>query len=215
MSKPYTESDFSSQILQDRTWRIREISNIKLAVRQGDFGVQSVLLRATVAICYAHWEGAIKFAARKYLEHIALRKLNFSQLNQQFLKNFFLPRLAALSVSKTDIRDRSDLIADILSASDLQFKRVNEDLVNTKSNLSFEVFGDICLVCGVDVNNFKPWEGFIDTMLLKRRNAIAHGEGVFVQIADLDNLANETIDIIRMFGDMLENSVYQRSYRLE
>lgn len=212
MSKPYSNTDFSEQITADRAWRIKEISDLKSAVLKADTKLRRVLLRALVAICYAHWEGYVRFSARKYLEHIALRKFQFKELNRQFLRNYFLPRLAALSTSKTSLTERCALVDEVLNSSERRFSRVNEDLVNTKANLSFEVFSDICLVCSVPTLVFADKATFIDVLLLKRRNAIAHGEDTFVEIGDLDELANGAITLMRNFGDALENQVYLKEY---
>jgi hypothetical protein len=54
---------------------------------------------------------------------------------------------------------------------------------------------------------------FVDVVLLKRRNLIAHGEDTFITIDDLDELTNESITLMRTFGDALENHVYVRDYR--
>jgi hypothetical protein len=213
MSKPYSEADFSSQITQDRSWRLREISDLKSAILRADDNLRRVLLRALIAICYAHWEGYVRFAARKYLEHVALRRFQYGDLDRQFLRNFFLPRLAALSVSKTGIAERCALIDEILNSSDYRFSRVNEDLVSTRANLSFDVFSDICIVCCVPTQSFADKATFVDLVLLKRRNAIAHGEDTFVAIDDLDQLTNDTVAMMRAFGDALENHVYLKDYK--
>ena len=213
MSKPYSDADFSAQITEDRSWRIREISDLKTAIIRADANLRRVLLRGLIAICYAHWEGYVRFAARKYLEHVALRKFKYGDIDRQFLRNYFLPRLAALSTSKTSIAQRCALIDEILNSSDRRFSRVNEDLVNTKANLSFEVFTDICLVCCVPTAPFADKATFVDLFLLKRRNAIAHGEDTFVGIEDLDELMNKTVAMMRAFGDALENHVYLKDYR--
>ena len=213
MSKPYSEVDFSTQITDDRNWRIKEISDLKSAIQRGDAGTQRVLLRALITICYAHWEGYVRFTARKYLEHIALRKFQYSQLGPQFFKNYFLPRLSIVSGSKLSVADRCALVEDVLTSHDKRFSRVNDDLINTKSNLNFDVFADICLVCGVPTDQFKKKSTFIDVILLKRRNAIAHGEETLVELADLDELTNETISLMRSFGDELENHVVLQTYR--
>ncbi|MDX0870367.1 hypothetical protein GOE00_27225 [Sinorhizobium medicae] len=213
MSKPYTEADFSAQITQDRNWRIKEISDLKGAVYRGDENLRRVLLRALVTICYAHWEGYVRFSARKYLEHIALRKFPYMQLDRQFFRNHFLPRLFALSTSGSSIAERCTLVDEILSTSDHRFSRVNEDLVNTRANLNFDVFTDICLVCGVPVQSFADKSTFIDVVLLKRRNAIAHGEETLVGFDDLDEVAGETVALMRAFGDELENKVVLQTYR--
>jgi len=213
MSKPYTDTTFSVQITEDRNWRVKEISDLKSAIRRGDESLQRVLLRALVAICYAHWEGYVRFSAKKYLEHVALRRFSYQVLDRQFFRNYFLPRLAALSMSNTSITQRCALVDEILNASERRFTQVNEDLISTKANLSFEVFSDICLVCGLSVEPFVGKSTFIDVVLLKRRNAIAHGEDTMVALDDLDTMAQNTIGLMRSFGDVLENHVVLRTYK--
>ncbi|PWB94215.1 MAE_28990/MAE_18760 family HEPN-like nuclease [Methylosinus sporium] len=213
MSKPYSEADFSTQITEDRSWRLRELSDLKTAIIRADDNLRRVLLRAMITICYAHWEGYVRFAARKYLEHVALRKLQYGDLDRQFLRNYFLPRLAALSTSKKSITERCALVDEILSSSDRRFSRVNDDLINTKANLNFDVFTDICLVCCVPTESFAEKATFLDLILLKRRNEIAHGEETFGAIEDLDELTNETVAMMRAFGDALENHVYLKDYK--
>jgi len=213
MSKPYSEADFSEQITDDRNWRIKEISDLKIAIRRGDEGLRRVLLRALIAICYAHWEGYVRFSANKYLEHVALRKFQYGELERQFFRNYFLPKLAALSTSRVSVKERSALVDEILNSADQRFSRVNEDLINTKSNLNSEVFTDICLVCGISPKPFLDKATFIDVVLLKRRNAIAHGENTFVGLADLDEITNESIGLMRAFGDALENHVVLQTYK--
>src|SRR3954451_15487526 len=55
---------------------------------RADENLRRVLLRALVTICYAHWEGYVRFAARKYLEHVALRRLQYGELDRQFIRNY-------------------------------------------------------------------------------------------------------------------------------
>lgn len=75
MSKPYTFDNLSEQINSDRTWRIREISDLNNAVLRADSISQRVLLRALITICYAHWEGYVKHSARKFIDYVVLKNL--------------------------------------------------------------------------------------------------------------------------------------------
>jgi hypothetical protein len=213
MSKPYTAEEFSAQVVEDRNWRMKEISDLKNAIKRGDAGLKKVLLRALVAICYAHWEGFVKFSAKKYLDHIALRKAPYRELSQQFYRNYFLPRLAALGNTKASLADRCTLIDEILNSGDQRFSRTNEDLINTRSNLNSDVLADICLVCEIPPSEFEDHSTFIDVFLLKRRNSIAHGEATLIDVAELDELTESTISLMRVFGDALENQVILQSYK--
>jgi hypothetical protein len=85
-------------------------------------------------------------------------------------------------------------------------------LINTGSNLKFEIFKEICLICGIDHSKFSNKENFIDVILLKRRNSIAHGDKSVVSISEMDELANETIGLMRSFKNELENRIYNREY---
>ncbi len=139
--------------------------------------------------------------------------MQYRDLDRQFVRNYFLPRLAALSTSRTSIDQRCALVDEIISSSELRFSKINKDLVNTKSNLNFDVFTDICLVCGVPICAFLDKNSFVDVFLLKRRNAIAHGEDTFVGIEDLDELTSQTVEMMRTFGDALENHVCLKHYK--
>lgn len=155
----------------------------------------------------------MRLAARRFLEHIALRRFSYQELDRQFLRNYFLPRLAVLSTSKTSIADRCSLLDEILGASSKRFARVNENLISTNSNLNFDVFSDICLICGIGIGPYAAKQSFIDVILLKRRNAIAHGEDTFIAIEDLREIVDNTIDLIRNFGDDLDNRAALKAYK--
>lgn len=54
----------------------------------------------------------------------------------------------------------------------------------------------------------------VDLALLKRRNAIAHGEDTLVALDNLDEIANDTIALMQSFGDVLENHVVLQTYKV-
>lgn len=211
MSKPFSDEDLAFQLSRDLTWRIKEISDLKSAVLLSDAIARPALLRALVTVAYAHWEGHVKFSAQKYLTHVALRKIAYASLTRQFLRNDFLPKLA--TIGQKSVKDRGDLIDDILDGGDRRFVYVNDNLINTKSNLNFEVLCDICRVCGTNPDIFADHENFIDVILLKRRNSIAHGEETFVGVEDLNPLTEQTIGLMRTFSNDLQSKAHLGHYR--
>lgn len=213
MSKPYSRQDFSNQVVFDRNWRLKEISDLRASILRADQTAKTVLLRAMVTICYAHWEGAVKFAAKKYMQHVALRKHSYDELDSQFLRNLFIPRISNMFGRRFNVQEACNLVDDIISGGAKKYSFLNQDLIDTKANLNFKVFSDICVVCGLNPDDFKEHQVFIDIFLLKRRNEIAHGEETSVDIRDLDKLKDTTLELIRRFGDELENILYLESYR--
>ena len=212
MSKVHTEEDFSNALDSNLTDRIRELSDLKSAVFSANYATRDVLLKAVVALSYANWEGFVKFSAQRYFDFIIARRLPFSRLNPQFYKNSFLARLNGLSTSKVSLTERCALVDDILESREKSFRFINKDLLNTGSNLKFSVLQDICTVCGLDSRKFSEEEDFIDRVLLKRRNAIAHGDEAEVAISEIDRIIERTIGLMRQFKNELENIIYSKRY---
>jgi hypothetical protein len=161
---------------------------------------------------YAHWEGHVRFCANKYFEHLTLKKLRFEELEVQLYVNRFLIRLDPARSNRGSFKIRSDLVTEILSSSRDRFSRINPSLVDTGSNLSTEVMKDLCLVCAVDSSFFEENRYFIDVILLRRRNSIAHGEEVFIEESEVDDLVATGIGLMRAFKDLLQNKVYTKAY---
>lgn len=212
MSKARTEADLSAQLDADFTSRLRELSDLKRAIRDADPNARQVLLKALVAISYAHWEGHVKFAASKFFEFVALRRLPYTSLQQQFYVNSFLIRLGAFVANRPSLKTRCNLISEVMAPAGASFSQVHPDLVNTGSNLKFEVLQNICLVCGIDATIFQPHETFIDVVLLRRRNSIAHGDESAVGVHEVDELIDGVIELMRLFRNQVENNVYTKAY---
>jgi hypothetical protein len=150
--------------------------------------------------------------ANEYFEHLTLRKLRYSELERQIYVNSFLIRLGTMSKSPPGIEGRCRLVNDILDGARARFGYLNPDLIDTKSNLSADVIKDVCLICGVDGTYFEEQRPFIDIIVLRRRNAIAHGRQEFIDTADIDDLVAKTLALMQHFRDLLENKVYMKTY---
>jgi hypothetical protein len=211
--KPYTEQDLSDQFDDDLIWRRRELSDMKAAIRAADIASKPVLLRSLITMCYAHWEGYVRSCATNYFEHLSLRKLQYAALERQLYVNSFLLRLDALHRTRLNLTARCRLVNDILDGLENRFGYLNPDLIDTKSNLSADVIKDICLICGVDGNHFEDRRPFIDVIVLRRRNAIAHGKQEYIREADIDDLVAGTLALMQHFRSLLENKIYMRTYR--
>ena len=212
MSKPYTESDLSSLLDSELTWRRRELSDLKFAIQRADLIAKTVLLRALIAMSYAHWEGYVRISATKYFSHITLKKLPFQKLDIQFYKNSFLARIESFFKSKSSTEESCSFISSILESQDSRFAYISPQIIDTKSNLSTDVINDLCLVCGFESDFFEENRIFIDVKLLKKRNAIAHGQDEGVDVRDIDLFVEVTLSLMEHFRTLIENKVYTKSY---
>lgn len=68
-----TKAELQQCIDDDLIWRRRELFNIRAAIEdaQGNAPKQAALLRAGVALLYAHWEGFVKRCGTHYLEFVS------------------------------------------------------------------------------------------------------------------------------------------------
>jgi len=212
MSKPYTESNLSEIFDTDLTWRRKELSDIKSTIKSTDTYSKPIFLKALIAMGYAHWEGYIKTCATRYFEHLTLRKLPYSNYERQIYINSILVRLDTLTQSRANVKERCNIINEILDGGNSRFSYINPLLIDTKSNLNTDVISDLCTICGVDDKYFISKRTFIDTILLKRRNAIAHGQQENIQADEIDNFVHELLTLMEHFRTLLENKVYTKGY---
>lgn len=212
MSKPYTEANFSDQVDADLNWRRKELSDIKLAIRNTTENSRPALLRALITMTYAHWEGYVRMCATKYFQYLSIRKMPYKDFEKQILINNYLVRLDAFFQNKHNVRDRCNFIEEILESKDNRFSYVNPQLIDTKSNLNTDVIRDLCVICGIDTSYFEEKRSFIDIILLKRRNAIAHGQQEVIGESEIDDIVGDAIALMVAFKSLLENKVYTKAY---
>lgn len=212
MSKPYTEEKLSELFDQDLVWRRRELSDLKAAVKVADYAAKTVILRSLIAMSYAHWEGFVRLCATRYFDYLAIRKKSYTELERQIYINSFLNRLDSLHQNRVGLEERCKLVNDILDGTSNTFSHINPKLIDTKSNLNTDTMKEICLICSVDPSHFESQRTFIDKIILKRRNAIAHGQQEFIQESEIDDLVAGTLKLMEHFRTLLENKVYLKHY---
>ena len=211
-SKPSTPAEFSALIIENFNWRLKEFSALKLAVNQAAGTDKQALLRALVVMCYAHWEGHAKFCADRYLEYLTRRRLRFTELNSRFYEVRFLKELA--TSSQLNYAARAELVRKILDSRTERFSHFPKELVDTRSNLNSGVLQELCLVCDIDYAEFESEADFMDRILLRRRNEVAHGENVFIEAVDPDDLVTRTTALMRLFRDKVDASISLETYKV-
>jgi hypothetical protein len=209
-----TPDEFSDAITSDLTRRIREISDLRTAIRRMDAALKPSVLRAGVPLIYAHWEGHVIVVARAYVEFLAIRRPEYAAIKPSFRLNEFFGDFKNLGQSELNYRHKIDLIMRIAASGTAQFRRVNHEVISSRSNLNSGVLKDLCEYLSIDPNNFKDDFDFIDKILLHRRNNIAHGQFIDIDETTLSEMSDRAIKIMRMFNNAVENDVILGSYRL-
>jgi hypothetical protein len=199
-----TASQLQNALDAEIAWRIKEIADLKLAVKKNVGLSEQTIIRAGVALIYAHWEGFIKAAATSYINFVDNQGKTYGELQTCFSVLGIRRHLNEMTSSKkSSIQIAAvELIRDALATpSKLQtFK------VNTQSNLKSEVFANIALSIGIRLQPYETRFNLIDESLLSRRNKIAHGEPLNLDADSWRDLADQVIGLMREFKTDLENA---------
>jgi hypothetical protein len=211
MSRLRTIDEFQDRLDTELAWRIQEFSTLDAAIKSVDSVSHRALIRASIAMAYAHWEGFVKNASTHYVEFVGNRRLNYSQLTSVFA---VIGLRAKLSIMLLDGPSRSREAFDFVrSQLETRARLVPATAIDAESNLSSTVFRKILETIGLEASSYESYSNFIDKSLLKKRNSIAHGELIELDRDGWISLRDTTLQLIRMFKSDLENAATLKKYR--
>ncbi len=214
MRKVRTQTQLQDFLDTELGWRIKEIADMKSAVRNARFLSERTIIRAAVALLYGHWEGFVKNATTGYLSYVENQGLTYAELHTCFvvfglkkvLNELAESRKAAGNIAAVDF-----LREQLGERAQLKIDRA----INTEANLSSQVLANILLSVGIDTSPYESRYHLIDERLLKRRNNIAHGEFLEVSPDEWSNLADEILLMLRHLKTDLENASVLATFKKE
>jgi len=206
-----TQSQLIDALDDEFGWRIKEIDDVKRAVRAADIDAKRSIIRAGIPLLYAHWEGFIKASSELLINFVRNQGLAYLELQPCFIAFGARRRLHELSTSG-DARQRIAVIEFFLNELNQRAEFPKEGLIVTDSNLSSVVFERIATSLGVDVSRYDTHFLWIDESLLERRNKIAHGKFLDVDAVQFDEIAEVVIKLLNNYKTDLANLVVTRQY---
>lgn len=214
MSKIRTLTDLQDALDKALAWRLKEVAYIKSNARSSKSFAQAALLRAGVPLIYAHWEGFVKGASEAYLEYVANQNLRYEELASCFVVFAAKKHVASLIQSKR--ASVSIEVVEFFRNSDGKHANISPSSgVSTASNLSSVVFENIATSLGISMDRYVAYANFLDKSLLERRNKIAHGEHLDIDVVAFESLADEVLGLLRMYKTDIENKASMNAFRVE
>jgi MAE_28990/MAE_18760-like HEPN len=214
MSKIRTINDLSDRLSEDLAWRKIELSALKGLIERREFELRKnkVLTRSGIAILYAHWEGYIKCAATNYLEFVSMQKsLKYCDLTDNFIAIAMKSKLdEASNANQSTIHN--EVIKFLIESMEERIKIPREGVIKTGSNLSSDILRQILALVGIEYQPYEMKQVLIDEKLLAKRNYIAHGEFLDVDVDSYRELHQEVIEMMDLFKDQIENHAQQKLY---
>lgn len=211
MKKTYTVDAVCDAIDKELVWRKKELKLFKDSIPTTSNEKQKALLRASIPILYAHWEGFVKTSCEIFLNFVSNRNLKYSQLKPQFIAIALGGKLGVAETKKIEKRTESiKFIIDNLN-NPINFNAKGN--IDTKSNLRFDVFKDICYTLCLNISSFEYKHANIDD-LVDNRNNIAHGNYIKITYKMFTDFYDDTIELLNLVQTELQNSVALESYKL-
>jgi hypothetical protein len=207
-----TVEELVKAIGEDLNWRRKELTELRglIQAHRGELK-ERVLIRAAVALLYAHWEGFVKRCGTYYLEFVSYQRVDCDKLAANFLALSARAR-AYEYVKRGDILTGIELAEFYMNCTGKQARVPYKKIIDTQSNLGSTVLKEIVAVLGLDATKFSTRFPFIDSSLVNARNHVAHGEALSVSYVEYETLHSDVMTLIHSFQNEVENSAVTKAY---
>lgn len=209
-------NELQDAIDSEMAWRKHELSAIRSNVSTARKYAKDTAIRAGIALLYAHWEGTIKNIATYYLEYVSALGLPYGQLKPNFLAVAMKYNLQSFEKSnKTTVH--TTIVNEVINSYSVKSKIPVEGIIKTNSNLNSVIFMEIMATIGLECKEYESSYKMIDTVLLQKRNVIAHGERL--EELGLDEVRyyeihDKILGLIQLFSNQVSNAAIQKHYLL-
>lgn len=201
-------------INREKSWRVKELAFIKQNVNCQDKSelISEYVLRSSITMLYAHWEGAIKNIARIYLKHVAEQHIAYKDLKINFIALSLVEQVVEAGKSSKPSVHKKHFI-NVQNRFNENISSSLSNYIKTSSNLSSEIFVEIMEAIGICYDKYSVDFKLIDKSLLESRNAIAHGERRINIDTERYNKIHDTIcSIINDFASSVLEAAEQKQY---
>lgn len=186
---------------------------MRQAIKSSKDTIQRTLIRAGVALLYAHWEGFIKRTAELYLDYVSSVNLTYNDIHPCFLAYSLKQKIGQFTETHSS---KYKLHVDVVQTIQAEWNskaKLPSGTIDTASNLSSAVFQEIAAIVAIDISKYETKFHQIDSSLVKRRNSIAHGEYLDIGNRDFEELSDDIIQLMRQFKDDIQNAIVLESYK--
>lgn len=179
--------EFRSDMEESLSWRVNEIVTLKNLLREDN---RVPVVKTLIVMLYAHFEGFFKDCLECYIKYINSTELPLSRFNNSIITASLNREYAAFENMNrkckelTSVPPTEEFLHKFHRRRELTLKfasdylnrkiRIDEKIINTKSNLDYSVVQENMYVLGLDYNYFSEKQDNI-TQLVRLRNSVAHG----------------------------------------
>ncbi|MRG98584.1 MAE_28990/MAE_18760 family HEPN-like nuclease [Polyangium spumosum] len=165
-----------------------------------------------IPMLYAQWEGCVKECFEMYIEHVSKCGAKQADMHPHMLAFAWSGQFQRLS-GKGGVEGRVSFVRRILDGlSNHIIMRSDEKRINTKSNLNFDVFAELCTLLCLRCEHLTDRKRALDA-LVNRRNSIAHGGRSSPHtVDDVMRDAELVRELMDRVGDLVREAAEHRAY---
>jgi hypothetical protein len=195
----------------DLAWRKKELSYLLSNVNPKSPNYKTHL-RSGIVMLYSHWEGFVKNVCEYYLSYIKHLKLNYNELHDCFIAVSLKYRLSLFqSTNKATIH--TQIVSFLLNELNQRASVPDENIVRTGSNLNSDILKEMLTMIGIDYTDYELKANLIDSVLLKNRNSIAHGQFIELDDVEYQSLHSDILNIMDDIRTKVSNAAVLESYK--
>jgi len=207
-------SDFVQGVQKDLGHRKQELSGIWLMVQEADPNPHrlSCLSRSAIVLAYAHWEGCVKSASKRYVNYINSRQLPVLELKRS-LQAAHLTSQFRRGGDSARIRFLGELLGEIDRVRAAVCAINPNKCIDMEDNLSSIVFKDLVIGLGLEyLDVYSTRQVFIDRQVVYARNQVAHGELVSFDSIDVELRIKGVLTLLDTYSNQLIEAVHDNHF---
>ncbi len=207
-----TVEDLQTLLDGDLAWRKKEMLSLKMLL-SSDASNETVILRSSIALLCAHFEGFIKYAANTYIKHVSDQ-----QIPNNLLKINFITINLSGEFAKCKNTDKNSIHQNLISEyEELSVKcfKISKNVISTHSNPSSEEIEEILKSIGIETDIFTLKKNYIEAELLSNRHRVVHGERYCIQKDEFDTTFNMIMELLDDFDQVIIEAAENKKYMKE
>lgn len=205
MAKIRSVEALDDAISAEIAWRKQELTTALKVIKQSTGNTRTANVRSGVLLLYAHWEGWVKGVAQLYIRYVNTMRYPYELLSEAFLGNALKTQITTIDAATAPLVHNE--FASFIRSGLSRRAVLSEGLIRTESNLSSTVFFDILDRLGLERRaRYSLRANMIDQELVHRRNTIAHGQHLELELDDFQVLRSDTMELLELFTDDVRNA---------
>lgn len=212
------------KLSKDLSFRKQEITILD----QNVFSVmkKEPIIKSSFLVLYAHFEGFTKVAMRLYLEYLNEQDIAVKHLTHNLQTLSHISKIIDIRQSNSVIKyhELTEMVND--DGKIFKVKQMDKSIIDTESNLKYKKLMDFLFMLDLTPKNFEmnidgnivtldTRQNFIDEKILHKRNCIAHGENIKIEINEFQEVKDFVIEYMDKLYYYILEVCNNQMYKLE